>query len=443
MSQTTTDRSKIKEEWVSHFEMLEGSLGQNAWSPLRKEAMAEFAKIGFPTTRHEEWKYTSVAPLLQSEFAQAFFPQSHGLTRADLNPYLIPGLEANLLVFVNGFFQPALSEIKEKGNVIQAGGLKKALENGEPSLNRHFGKYAPIKDQAFAALNTAFSQDGAFLQIAKGKVLEYPVHILHLTDARHGNLVYNTRNLILAHEGSEAKIISTHYTLGSHEGFSNVVTEVVAENQANLDIYFIQRDKSQSFLIDQTQIVQGKGSLVNTVTVTLEGQFVRNNLNFLFQEAHTECHLYGLYFLSGNQHVDNHTLVDHAVPHCESNELYKGVLDGNSTGVFNGKVMVRQDAQKTNAFQSNKNILLSNNATINTKPQLEIWADDVKCSHGATTGKLDQDAMFYLMARGIPEASAQALLTQAFASDVLSKIRIEPLREFLEGEIETKMKNRS
>ncbi|HEY8389087.1 MAG TPA: Fe-S cluster assembly protein SufD, partial [Parasegetibacter sp.] len=269
-----------------------------------------------------------------------------------------------------------------------------------------------------------------FIHVKRNQVVEHPVYIYNITDTRNSPVLSQPRSLVYVDTHAEISIAETYHTLGTSECIINEVMEIVIEQDANVSYYKIQNDKEHANHINTTHIRQVGKSLVNTVCITLNGGIVRNNLNMLMEASHSESHLYGLYIQRGNTHVDNHTLVDNIVNNCESNELYKGILDDNATGVFNGKIFVRQPAQKTNAFQSNKNILLSDTASVNTKPQLEIFADDVKCSHGCTVGQLDEEGLFYLQARGIPQKKAVSLLLHGFAMDVLEKINLAPIREY-------------
>ena len=433
--QTIDQRTAARDKWLANFEMLTQS---DSGRPhphvdrLRKSAIEHFEAKGFPTTRHEEWKYSSVLPLLKKDHQPVFFSGASQVSKEDILDFLIDP-QCNRLVFVNGFLSDSLSHISEHFTRLQVGSLAGAIDEHHSYVNGHFGRYAKAEDSAFTALNTAFFRDGAFIHLGAGLALEKPLHILNIVDARAGNRIVNQRNLIILSANTEAKIIQSTHTLGEHHGFTNAVTEVFLEPDARGELYLIQNDAPNSAYIGTTQVHQEEKSTFTNSTVTLRGDFVRNDLNARHGGQHCETHMFGLYLTDGKQHVDNHTRVDHAQPNCYSNEVYKGVLDGESTGVFNGKVIVHVDAQKTNAFQSNKNILLSNGATINTKPQLEIFADDVKCNHGATTGQLDEEALFYLRGRGIPKTLATAILTNAFAADVLESIKVEKVRTQLES----------
>lgn len=433
--QTIDQRTAARDKWVANFDMLNSMAKSHPHvDQIRAAAMEQFKSVGFPTTKFEEWKYSSVLPLLKLDHQPVFMPGMSQVSQADIEPFLLDP-ECNRLVFINGFLSDELSQITDHHTRLQVGSLDGAISEQHSYVNGHYGRIAKTDESPFVALNTAFARDGAFIHLAEGLTLEHPIHILNIVDARPGNRIAQQRNLIVLGKNSEAKILQSTHTLGEHHGFTNAVTEIFLEPDARGDLYIIQDDVEHSAYIGFTQVHQEANSVFSASTITLKGDFVRNDLNMRHGGQHIESHMFGLYLTDGDQHVDNHTRVDHAMPNCYSNEVYKGVLDGSSTGVFNGKVMVHVDAQKTNAFQSNKNILLSNDATINTKPQLEIFADDVKCSHGATTGQLDEDALFYLQARGIPVTLATAILTNAFAADVLSSIKLENVRTQLENVI--------
>jgi Fe-S cluster assembly protein SufD len=292
---------------------------------------------------------------------------------------------------------------------------------------------------AFTALNTAFAHDGVVIQVPANATVELPTILRFVSDARQVNVASQPRNLFIVNKNAEVKVAESFRTLGDQASFTNVVTEIVVAEDARMEYYKIQNESDMAYHIGTTQVYQKDRSHFYSATVTLDGGFIRNNLNIALDGSNCEAHMYGLYFPNGRQHIDNHTLVDHRKPNSHSNELYKGILEDRSTGVFNGKIFVRQDAQKTNAYQSCKNVVLSNDATMNTKPQLEIFADDVKCSHGTTTGKLNEEALFYLRSRGIPKVEAQSLLMYAFAEDVIKKIKIDTLREQLERRIQAKL----
>ncbi len=386
-------------------------------------ALAEFEKMGFPTTRNEEWQYTNLSPILKNEFNLS---SSHSLTAAHVKQYLIPSLEGNIIVIVNGVFDKTLSTIQASEDVLE---VKNISEYSIEFIEKYFAKKVSVND-AFTALNTANANETLVIKIPKGKLVSQPVYIYYLNTASENTFV-QPRLLVVAEENSQVKISEIYQNIGTAIAFTNSVTEIYLEKDAHFTYYKILPNTDETYHVGTTQVVHLAKSVFSATTVSLGGTLVRNNLNIVLDAEHCDSTLYGLYVTNGNQHVDNHTLVDHAKPNCLSNELYKGVLNGKSVGVFNGKIFVREDAQKTNAFQSNKNILLSGDAAMNTKPQLEIFADDVKCSHGATIGQLDDEPLFYLRSRGLSEASARALLVTAFAQDVIEHISIEPLKALL------------
>jgi Fe-S cluster assembly protein SufD len=432
----------LQEKLITGFQGIEGSvngLAQTSIHATRRQAMTRFAELGFPTIRHEEWKYTSLVPALKHEYrlpAQSSSETASRLTSSDIAPFLMPELDAQTLVFVNGVYAPELSMIHvQKGVTVLP--LADALHDKHPVVEKHFAHVADWNNDALIALNTAYSLNGAFIEVQRGTVVERPFHLVFVNDARVSSVFAPLRNLFVMGENAEATVLETAHTLASGENhsFTSSVSEGVLAENARLHHYKIQNDVEASYYVGATSVRQEATSLFNSVVITLSGGIVRNNLSTVLGGKAADAHYYGLYCVDGKTLVDNHTFVDHAVAHCTSNELYKGIMDARSTGVFNGKIMVREDAQKTLAYQSNRNILLSNNATINTKPQLEIFADDVKCSHGCTTGQLDEESLFYLRARGLDKEQARALLLTAFAGEVLDKISLESLKNRLESVI--------
>ena len=398
-------------------------------APIEKQAFENFNKLGIPTSKHEEWKYTRIASVFNREFTIA---PAQPLSVADIDAVRLPGHEeANELVFVNGVFVDAYSTIRSSALELQT--LQSAVENGhrdfiEANLG-HSGKY--IRDGIYA-LNTAFVQQGLFIHVKRGKIVEHPVYIYNITDARTANVLAQPRTLVHVAENAQVQFVETYVTIGNEESFTNQVMEAVVEKGALVEYYKIQNDSPKTSQVSTTHFRQVGKSSVHAVTITLNGGIIRNNLNIAMGAERSDAHLHGLYFLRGNTHTDNHTVVDNIQPHCESNELYKGIVGDHATAVFNGKIFVQPLAQKTNAFQSNKNILLSGEATVNTKPQLEIFADDVKCSHGCTVGQLDEEAMFYLQSRGISEGTARSLLVHAFAIDILEHIKPVQIRNYVD-----------
>jgi Fe-S cluster assembly protein SufD len=347
------------------------------------------------------------------------------------------------LTFVNGRYAPQLSQDWRLPNGVTLGSLAEHIANGSELVQEHLGRYAVrTAPSPFTDLNTAFLQDGVFLHVPNGIEIEAPIHLLFLSQPSEGAVVSHPRNLIIVGSSSRVTLIEHYASTHGGEYFTNTVTEIVAGKNANIDHYKLQLESEAAFHVSTTQVQQERDVHFASHMFDFGGRLVRNNSNAVMGGENIECTLNGLYLIDRQQHVDNHTVMDHAQPHCNSYEVYTGVLSGSSRGVFNGKIFVRRDAQKTDAKQSNRNLLLSNDALVNTKPQLEIFADDVRCTHGATIGQLDEDAEFYLRARGISKENARGLLVYAFASDVLNGVNIEPLREFLEGQIFSRLSNK-
>lgn len=427
------------EYFKERFEQLQSSEKGSSLEAVRQNGFNALNKMGIPTAKHEEWKYTRIGSLFNKEFQFAVSPVSTSLTSKDVDAFRLPGHEeANEIVFVNGQFVSQLSNIRSKKLIILP--LEQAAKGEYKTVIAenlgHSSKY--LKD-GINALNTAFVQGGIFIHVEKGKVPEHPVYIYNISDARSVNVLAQPRSLVHIGENAQVQIIETYATLGSAETFTNQVMEVVVEKDAIVEYYKIQNDGATSNQVSTTHIRQKGKSHTHTVTISLNGGIVRNNLNIVLEADHCEAHLYGLYFQQGQTHVDNHTTVDNVSPNCFSDELYKGILDDKSTGVFNGKIFVQQPAQKTNAFQSNKNILLSADASVNTKPQLEIFADDVKCSHGCTVGRLDEEGLFYLRSRGVSEKTAKSLLVHAFAIDIIDHIKPDAIRAYVNNLISKRL----
>jgi Fe-S cluster assembly protein SufD len=419
--------------YLSSFAHHESTLNEHvpAWVPgLRRSAIESFAELGFPTTHDEDWKYTNVAPLAALPLARA-----HAKLTAEIREKIerlpLANFDCSRLTFFNGRYVPELSKLREVPQGLKAGSLASALKNHGPLLERHLGRYAEAGIHSFVALNTAFFEDGAFIELPKGAVLQKPLHILQVSDGGGRTTVSHPRNLILAGDTSQATIIETFFSLTEDATFTNAVVEIVAGEGSLVDYYKVQQESDEAFHYARIQVQQARSSSVTTHSIQFGGALTREEVQTVLAGEGAESLLHGLYVLTGRQHVDNHTTIDHAKAHCSSREVYKGVLDGKSQGVFNGKIIVRPDAQKTDSKQSNKNLLLSEDAIINTKPQLEIFADDVKCTHGATVGQINAEAVFYLRSRGIGADEAKSLLTYAFANDVMERIKFQPLRERL------------
>ena len=403
-------------------------------SSVREKGFENFNKKGLPTHKNEEWKYTSVGNLFRKEYQLSEDKINTGISKPDIDEMRLPGHEkANELVFVNGKFNAELSNIRSSENQLIILPLEEAANGKYKELvNAHLGKSNLFIDDGMHALNTSFIYGGVFVYAVKGQIIENPLYLYHISDARENHILSQPRSLFYVEESAKLQFAETYKTIGSMDSFTNEVFEVVVNSNAIVEYYKIQNDSPNASQVGTTHIRQIGKSYAHTVVVSLNGGIIRNNTNIIMEAQGNEAHMYGLYLLKGNTHVDNHTLVDNKMPNCFSNEFYKGVMDGRSTGVFNGKIYVRPDAQKTNAYQTNNNILLSDGATVNTKPQLEIFADDVKCSHGCTVGRLDEEALFYLRTRGISKEHAQAMLLHAFASNIIEQIKIEPLRDYAE-----------
>ncbi|MGV3631321.1 MAG: Fe-S cluster assembly protein SufD [Bacteroidota bacterium] len=395
-------------------------------SSQRDEAKHVLETTDFPTSRTEAWKYTRVTKIKNTKFKTSDERQQI----KDCSDFLIPGLTGSVVVFVNGFYAPELSEIKAEN------GLEIVALSEHEALRAELGKLVPLENEVFSSLNTYYAQDGVAIRIAKKTALEQSIQVVFINT---GKQAYSgNRNLIMCGDFASAHVVLNYVSPEAENCFTNSISEIYVGTNAQLKIDKIQDESADNFSICSELVDQEKDSVFTINTITLDGGLVRNNLTIDVQGQNSETNLSGAYILKGKQHVDNHTVVDHKVAHCLSNELYKGVIDDQATAVFNGKVFVRKDAQKINAFQSNGNVLLSDSATANSKPELEIYADDVKCSHGSTTGQLDEEAVFYLRARGLSEKSARALMVSAFIGDVIEKIENELVQEYVYAKIEDK-----
>jgi len=420
------------ELFKDRFNQYQAANSVTALSTVRQKAFDVLNQVGIPTSRHEEWKYTRIGGVFNKELQIPLSQISVSLSSFDLDHLRLPGHErANELVFINGMFSFGLSSIRSHGLIVQT--LEEAAGNEYKEIvSKYLGHSSDYLKDGINALNTAFLHGGIFMHAKKGCIIEEAIYVYNIVDARSNNILSQPRGLVHIDEQAQIQIVETYSTMGTGESFANQVLEIVVEQGATLEYYKIQNDQKHANQVSTTHIRQVGKSYVHAVTISLNGGIVRNNLNVILEAEHCETHLYGLFFHQGNSHVDNHTVVDNVKPHCLSNELYKGILNDNATGVFNGKIFVRQQAQKTNAYQSNKNILLSDNSSVNAKPQLEIYADDVKCSHGCTVGRLNEEGLFYLRSRGISEKMARSLLLQAFAADILAQVKPELIRKHLE-----------
>lgn len=420
------------EYFKERFERLKAENRSNGLGTLRQAAFNNFSKMGIPTSKHEEWKYTRISSLFNKEYQLPVDNMTTAFSATDLDPFRLPGHEnASELVFVNGVFSFPLSTIRSSGLVILP--LAEAARNEYKDIvANNLGHSSTYQIDGLNALNMAFVLGAVFVEVRKGQLPGQPIYVYNITDARSGNILSQPRCLMHICENVKLQLVESYGTIGMEESLTNQVMEIIVEKDANLEYYKIQNDVDHTNLVSTTHISQTGKSYIHTVTVSLNGGIVRNNLNVVLDAEHCEAHLYGLYLQNGHSHIDNHTVVDNVKPNCFSNELYKGMIDGLATGVFNGKIFVRPQAQKTNAYQSNKNILLSEEASMNSKPQLEIFANDVKCSHGCTVGRLNEEGLFYLQSRGISEKMARSLLLHAYTVDILEHIKSKPIRDHIE-----------
>jgi Fe-S cluster assembly protein SufD len=425
-----TDLMEEKNSYEASFaEFARGSNGRrHSWlHSIRRDAMARFSEMGFPTTRQEEWRFTSVAPIARVPFKPAD-PKPNALTISDISRYTVCEARCTQLVFLNGFYSETLSTVKFLPKGVRIRSLAQALEPDRLILESLIAPYACPQDNAFSALNTAFLADGAFVYLPPETVLRDPIHLLFLSTSQTNPVISVPRSHIVIGSGSQVSIVESYASLDKGLHFTNALTDLLVGSNCSVDHYKLQRESENAFHVATTHVTQAHDSSYCSHSLSLGGSLVRNNLNVVLNGTGADSELNGLYVSKGHQHVDNHTMIDHAKPNCNSRELYKGIMDDTSSGVFNGKIIVRKDAQKTNARQTNKNLLLSKNASINTTPQLEILADDVKCTHGATIGQLNEEELFYLRSRGIDREAARTLLTYAFASEFLRSVKIKPIQ---------------
>ena len=429
---------ELKEKLVSSFIAFENqiSLDNTFVHDMRTEAIKRFEAQGFPAKKEEAWKYTSLGKVLKQDFS--VFPKTEfAVEYKDVQPYFIHDIDSYKIVFVDGKYASHLSETTHDGIDICL--MSAALSKPKYSLviENYFNKIA--EKNGLTSLNTAFTNEGAYIHITKNKLVEKPIQIIHFSTGSEAALLLQPRNLIVVDENAHVQIIERHQSLTDNPTLTNCVTEIFADKRGIVDYYKVQNDKENASLIDSTFIDQKRESHVSVHTFSFGGKLTRNNLNFYQNGEYIDSTLNGITIIGNKQHVDHNTLVHHIEPNCESHQDYKGIFGDRSIGVFNGKVLVNKEAQKTNAFQANNNLLISDKASVNTKPQLEIFADDVKCSHGCTIGQLDENALFYLRARGIPEKEAKALLMYAFANNVLKSVKIPQLKNRINALIADKL----
>lgn len=424
---STQVADSLYNQLVSTFQELESVSETAELREIRRQAFERFQAVGFPTVKHEDWKYTNIHELVNKSY---LLNGDVDVANIDFSKADIPNLDAHRIVLINGQYVLSFSSLDE-----EIGLTVKAIEDASTEANfiAHYAQHADKTDNVLVALNTALQTAGVYIEVAKNKVIEKPIQIVHIATGAE-SFFAQTRNLIVLEENASVEIIESFITLSdAAKNVNNKVTEIVLKNNARMQHYNLQLADEVSNYINHTEVYQEKHSIYNNYNCNFPGAaFVRNNINVRLDAEQVETHLYGIVLSSGRQFVDNHTIVDHMKPHCESYEWYKNIPQDESTAVFNGKIFVREDAQKTNAFQQNNNMLIGDKSTVYTKPQLEIFADDVKCSHGCTMGQFDDEALFYLRARGIGEESARILLVHAFAFDVTSRFSNAIVRSFVE-----------
>ncbi len=428
---------ELKDKLISSFLAFEEGLEpDNGMDLIRNQAIKDFEELGFPNKKDENWKYTSLNSVLKHDYS-VFPKKEEAIEYRDIKKYLIHDIDTYDLVFIDGIFSSHLSQTThDKIDVcLMSSALTK--DKYRPVIENYFNKVAP--KSGLNSLNTAFSREGAFIHIHKNKLADKPIQIINFATGNESSLLLQPRNLVVVEENSHVQIIERHQSLTDHPVLTNSVTEIFADRRAIVDYYKIQNDNLSASLIDNTFIEQKDESNVSVHTFSFGGKLTRNNLNFYQRGERIDSTMKGVTIIEGKQHVDHNTLVHHIEPNCESHQDYKGIYGDSSTGVFNGKVLVEKEAQKTNAYQSNNNILADDKATINSKPQLEIFADDVACSHGCTIGQLDEDALFYLQSRGIPRKEARGLMMYAFANNVLESVKIPEVKKRINKLIASKL----
>ncbi|MGD8779448.1 MAG: Fe-S cluster assembly protein SufD [Ignavibacteria bacterium] len=417
-------------EGFTAFEEKLNGQSETFFHEVRKDAVKKLEQLQFPTTKNEEWKFTNVSSIVKRNFEHPLNVEPDEITSAQLEKFKINDVDSELLVVVNGIFKKELSVLSDYSDGVIVDSLSNQIKNNPELINKYLSKLSKI-DNGFNALNTAYSTDGVFIYIPDNKIIEKPLQIIFINGSDKNEILSLPRNLIVTGINSQASIITNYIGYGKKVYLTNSLTEIFAGENAVIDFYKLQNESDTSYHVDKMEVYQNRDSVFSHYNMSFGGKLVRSDINSTLDNENITTNYYGLYLGSGKQHIDNHTFVNHAKPNCESNELYKGILDDESRGVFNGKIWVEKDAQKTNAYQSNKTILLSKKASIDTKPQLEIYADDVKCSHGATVGHLDDQAYFYIRSRGVSPEVAKSMLIRAFVDDVVESIKIENLKEQL------------
>jgi len=423
-----------------NFEKKLNGLSQIPLHKIRKQALSRFDELGFPSIRKEEWRFTNISPIQKTAFKLASGVQSMDVNSGLINPYIIRDLKHTQLVFFNGQYVPELS-VFHLPEGVKVKSLDRALLEDKELTEKFLTKQTNFLEQEFTALNTAFIRDGALINIPDGQIVEPPIHILYLTNTTGETIVTHPRNLIIAGSNSQSTIVESYAGVNDGIYFTNPVTEIIAEENAVVDHYKLQRESINAYHVAALYIHQKSSSSFSSHSFSFGGSIVRNDIFNLLDGEGIDSILNGLYLAHDDQLIDNHSVIDHARPHCHSNEVYHGILDDKAKAVFSGKIHVRPDAQKTDAIQSNKNILLSEDATVDTKPQLEIYADDVRCTHGSTVGQIDDNGIFYLRSRGINERLAKNIMIHAFAGEIIKNIKIAKIRENIDNLVLTHLED--
>lgn len=437
----TLASKNIIDHYLTRFDSLKTNREslEPAWlSQIRKESLALFAQNGFPTTENELWRFTNISPLANIPFGEPHSIEENRIREnlAKETALYLPGIH---LVFINGIFSKTFSSFPKLPSGMKVENLAAVLARDPAWLEPYFAQKGSYEDQPFAALNTAFTPDGVGIYIPKGVVVHDPIHLIFYQTSEKKPIMVSPRILIVAGRESKATIVENYLGAANEAYFTNAVVEMNAGENSSLDHYTLQRESEAAYHIATTHVHLDRDCRFSACNIALGGALVRNNLNIYMDGEGIDCSLSGLYMIRNRQHVDNHLRVEHAQPNCTSSELYKGILDHQSRGVFHGKIHVHPHAQKTNAKQTNMNLLLSNEAEVNTMPQLEIYADDVKCTHGATIGRLEENELFYLRSRGIDVETARNLLTFAFASDIVRRIRVNEIRSQIDRLLFTRL----
>jgi Fe-S cluster assembly protein SufD len=432
MVQVKENQSARTDTYLEKFGRFETQASQPKWLlPIRKAGLARFSELGLPTLRDEDWRFTNVSPITKLPF-KPVFEQNDSIPAEALNNLAFANQPGWRLVFVNGHFAPTLSSITNLPAGVKAGSLAAALTTDAAFLEKHLGRYALDADNGFTALNQAFFLDGGFVHVPAGKIVEEPIQFVYVSTANQSGATFHPRNLVIAEANSQVTILESYVSMNGAGYFTNAVTELFAGDNARLEFVKFQDEASDAFHMAAFHGEFGRNSHVNVHSFALGAKLSRNNIRTKLAGEGLECILNGLYLTRGDQLADHHMIVEHAQPHCASHEYFNGILDDKSKGVFHGRILVRPVAQKTDAKQTNKNLLLSDDATADTKPQLEIYADDVKCTHGATVGQLNEESIFYLRSRGIGPETARRMLIHAFAGEIIERIQHEPAREELD-----------